>query len=101
MKQSVQTKVIAVILLLGILLIGTLSVVSNIFFSRVMEDQVMPLSKGSVRTLALNLQLHSYTYLLPFFPFANTAIPVENRDGCVCCRHIPICIDCKTGAWDV
>lgn len=63
MKQSVQTKVIAVILLLGILLIGTLTVVSNVFFSRVMEDQVMPLSKGSVSTLALNLQLHSYTYL--------------------------------------
>lgn len=63
MKQSVQTKVIVVILLLGILLIGTLTVVSNVFFSRVMEDQVMPLSRGSVATLALNLRLHSYTYL--------------------------------------
>ena len=28
-----------------------------------MEDQVMPLSRGTVRTLALNVQLHSYTYL--------------------------------------
>lgn len=63
MKQSVQTKVIAAILLLGILLIGTLTVISNVFFSRVMEDQVMPLSRGTVRTLALNVQLHSYTYL--------------------------------------
>ena len=63
MKQSVQTKVIAVILLLGILLVGTLSVVSNVFFNRVVTDQVMPLSRGSVGTLALNLRLHSYTYL--------------------------------------
>lgn len=63
MKLSIQTKVIAVILLLGILLIGALTVVSNVFFSRVMEDQVMPLSRGSVGTLALNLRLHSYTYL--------------------------------------
>lgn len=63
MKQSVQTKVIAAILLLGILLIGILTVISNVFFSRVMEDQVMPLSRGTVRTLALNVQLHSYTYL--------------------------------------
>ena len=63
MKQSVQTKVITVILLLGFLLVGTLTAVSNVFFSRMVEDQVLPLSKGSVRTLALNLQLHSYTYL--------------------------------------
>lgn len=63
MKLSIQIKVIAVILLLGILLIGTLTVVSNVFFSRVTEDQVMPLSRGSVGTLALNLRLHSYTYL--------------------------------------
>ena len=63
MKQSIQTKVIAAILLLGILLIGILTVVSNVFFSRVTEDQIMPLSRGSVRTLALNVQLHSYTYL--------------------------------------
>ena len=62
-KLSIQKKVIAVILLLGILLIGTLTMVSNVFFGRVMEDQVMPLSKSAVRTLALNLQLHSYTYL--------------------------------------
>lgn len=63
MKQSVQTKVIAVILLLGIFLIGALTAVSNIFFSQVVEDQVMPLSRGSVSTLSLNLQLHTYTYL--------------------------------------
>ena len=62
-KLSIQIKVIAMILALGMILIATLSVLTGVFFRRVVENQVIPISENAVKNLALNLNMQTYNYL--------------------------------------
>lgn len=62
-RISIQIKVIAMILALGIILIMTLSMLTGVFFRQVVENQVIPISEKSVKNLALNLNMQTYNYL--------------------------------------
>ena len=76
-KLSIQIKVIAMILALGMILIATLSVLTGVFFRRVVENQVIPISENAVKNLALNLNMQTYNYLATMNEVASSSSVVQ------------------------
>ncbi len=76
-KLSIQVKVIAMILALGMILITTLSVLTGVFFRRVVENQVIPISENAVKNLALNLNMQTYNYLSTLKQLASSSAVVN------------------------
>lgn len=76
-KVSIQIKVIAMILALGMILLATLSVLTGVFFRRVVENQVIPISENAVKNLALNLNMQTYNYLSTLNEVASSSAVVK------------------------
>jgi len=79
-RWSIQKKVIAMIMILGIVLVGTLGILTNTFFKRVVENQVLPISESTLNTLSLNVRMQAYAYLSLLNECASSA---EIVDLCV------------------